>query len=90
MTEIKQCPICKHDNILVEFDNRFRRFNVFCAYCDKEYIILNKKTVKCPECESDNIAYSEDETNCRDCGLVLATTIEYNAGIKINLPWGRK
>ena len=35
------------------------------------------------------LTIDDDETYCTHCGLVTSTSIEYVAGIKINLPYGR-
>jgi predicted amidophosphoribosyltransferase len=43
----------------------------------------------CPECHGD-LVYLEDETYCEECGLVVSATIEYVAGIRIHLPYGRQ
>lgn len=42
----------------------------------------------CPECDHE-LTTDDDETYCTHCGLVTSTSIEYVAGIKINLPYGR-
>ena len=42
----------------------------------------------CPECDH-TLTIDDDETYCPYCGLVTSTSIEYVAGIKINLPYGR-
>lgn len=31
----------------------------------------NKRRLFCPHCGSQNLCYLEDETYCRECGLVL-------------------
>ena len=42
----------------------------------------------CPECGHE-LTYTEDcEIYCNHCGLVVADSIEYVAGIKINYPFG--
>lgn len=44
----------------------------------------------CPECEGElDTTIDEDETICIQCGLVCSSSIEYAAGIKIDLPHGR-
>lgn len=62
----------------------------------REYFInsfLNHTPLNtCPECGHD-ITYStedEDEAYCTKCGLVVMASIEYVAGIHINLPYGRR
>lgn len=62
----------------------------------REYFInsfLNHESLsQCPECGND-IIYStedEDEAYCSYCGLVTSASIEYVAGIKIDLPYGRR
>lgn len=52
--------------------------------------ILNTEPIHyCPECNS--ILESEvDVTYCTRCGLVTSASIEYVAGCKIVLPYGRK
>lgn len=58
-----------------------------------EYI---KETIKplpsyCPECHSNlTTSINEDETICTHCGLIVSASIEYTAGIRINLPYGRQ
>ena len=44
----------------------------------------------CPECGSElTTTEDEDETICTDCGLITSMSIEYVAGHKIDLPYGR-
>lgn len=44
----------------------------------------------CPECGGTlNTTIDEDETICEKCGLITSMSIEYVAGNKINLPYGR-
>ena len=44
----------------------------------------------CPECDGElEESLDEDETLCKQCGLVTSASIEYVAGIKIILPHGR-
>lgn len=42
----------------------------------------------CPECDSP-LEIIDEETICTCCGLVTSASIEYCAGVKINLPYGR-
>lgn len=54
--------------------------------------ILNHESLKyCPECGHE-IEYSstddEDESYCTHCGLITSASIQYVAGIKIDLPYG--
>lgn len=44
----------------------------------------------CPECYGTlSTTEDEDETICTDCGLIVSMSIEYVAGFKIYLPYGR-
>lgn len=44
----------------------------------------------CPECGAPiTTMEDEDETICTYCGLITSASIEYVAGNKINLPYGR-
>lgn len=44
----------------------------------------------CPECGNILLtSQDEDETLCSHCGLVTSASIEYVAGQKIDLPYGR-
>lgn len=44
----------------------------------------------CPECGAElKTSIDEDETTCPDCGLITSASIEYVAGQKITLPYGR-
>lgn len=44
----------------------------------------------CPECYGElSTTIDEDETLCTDCGLIVSMSIEYVAGQKIILPYGR-
>ena len=44
----------------------------------------------CPECYGElTTTEVEDETICTSCGLITSMSIEYVAGQKINLPYGR-
>lgn len=42
----------------------------------------------CPECYTP-LEYEEDEKYCPHCGLVTSTTVEYVAGQRISIPYGR-
>ena len=42
----------------------------------------------CPECGSNDIIYTEDETYCNNCKLILSSSSDYVAGNHIDLPWG--
>ena len=42
----------------------------------------------CPECRHE-LTTTEDETICTHCGLIVSMSIEYVAGQKIDLPYGR-
>ena len=42
----------------------------------------------CPECGT-KLIHEDDETYCPRCGLITSASIEYVAGQKINLPYGR-
>lgn len=45
----------------------------------------------CPECgEPLTTTEDEDETICTQCGLIVSASIEYVAGVKIILPYGRR
>ena len=44
---------------------------------------------KCPECGCD-LYSEEDEILCEHCGLIVSASIEYVAGIRIMLPYGRR
>ena len=52
---------------------------------------LNHKPLNiCPECGAE-VKYStedEDEAYCTHCGLITSASIQYVAGIKIDLPYG--
>jgi len=57
-------------------------------------LLYLKKFVKplptrCPECGHD-LYSEEDETICEHCGLIVSASIEYVAGIRIMLPYGRR
>lgn len=44
----------------------------------------------CPECGCElSTTIDEDETICTNCGLITSMSIEYVAGQKIDLPYGR-
>ena len=44
----------------------------------------------CPECGQPlTTTEDEDETICTGCELITSMSIEYVAGAKINLPYGR-
>jgi len=44
----------------------------------------------CPECHGDLTTNDDrDETLCSSCGLIVSASIEYVAGIRIDLPYGR-
>ena len=44
----------------------------------------------CPECGCDlTTTEDEDETICTGCGLITSMSIEYVAGTRITLPYGR-
>lgn len=44
----------------------------------------------CPECHSElTTTEDEDETICTGCGLITSMSIDYVAGHKIDLPYGR-
>ena len=52
---------------------------------------LNHKPLnKCPECGHQIEYTDEDETEayCTHCGLIVASSIQYVAGQKIDLPYG--
>ena len=52
---------------------------------------LNHQSLQfCPECYGElTTTEDEDETICTSCGLITSMSIEYVAGQKINLPYGR-
>lgn len=58
-------------------------------------LLYLKKFVKplpqtCPECDHElTTTEDEDETICTHCGLIVSMSIEYVAGQKIDLPYGR-
>lgn len=45
----------------------------------------------CPECggKGEYLTEDNDEITCTRCGLVLAGSIEYVAGVKVDYPYGR-
>lgn len=44
----------------------------------------------CPECQAElTSSPDEDETLCPVCGLITSMSIDYVAGQKIDLPYGR-
>lgn len=45
----------------------------------------------CPECggKGEYLTEDNDEITCTHCGLVLAGSIEYVAGVKVDYPYGR-
>ena len=44
----------------------------------------------CPECGGElDSTIDEDETICKECGLVTSASIEYVSLRKIDLPYGR-
>lgn len=46
--------------------------------------------LSCPECHNElSTTIDEDETICTNCGLITSMSIEYVAGQKIDLPYGR-
>ena len=46
---------------------------------------------KCPECGSQlSTTIDESETICTQCGLITSASIEYVAGIRIHLPYGKQ
>lgn len=59
----------------------------------KYYInsFLNHESLRyCPECGGE-VEYSsedEDEAYCTQCGLITSASIQYVAGVKIDLPYG--
>ena len=57
------------------------------------YIKSFNKPLKstCPECDGQlESSDDEDEILCTKCGLVVSASIEYAAGVKIILPYGRR
>jgi ribosomal protein S27AE len=57
------------------------------AYLKKNHKPLSSK---CPECGNDlTPTEDEDEIYCTHCGLITSMSIEYVAGMKIDLPYGR-
>ena len=42
---------------------------------------------ECPECESELVT-DDSEIYCAKCGLVVAASMEYVAGVRIDLPYG--
>ena len=52
--------------------------------------IIQPQPNTCPECDGDLITSDDqDETLCSSCGLIVSASIEYVAGIRIVLPYGR-
>lgn len=41
----------------------------------------------CPECENSLIT-DESEIYCEKCGVIVAASTEYVAGVRIDLPYG--
>lgn len=51
---------------------------------------VKPKPNTCPECGGElSTTIDEDETICLECGLITSMSIEYVAGHKIILPYGR-
>lgn len=88
MITINNCPVCEEEDIILQYDNRRMQFTLYCSYCDKVYHLSKNVKIECPECESKDIRFDEDETSCGECGLVLSATSNYVAGFKIKLDWG--
>lgn len=79
----------------IEMNNTIYRFNGMKFNPRTHYIksFLNtQKLDKCPECGGKITYENEDEYEayCTRCGLVTTASIEYVAGIKIDLPYGRR
>lgn len=88
MIKITNCPICKEENISIKYDYRKMQFILYCNSCDNIFYLLKKVKIECPECEGKDIRFEEDETICRNCGIVLSDTTCYVGGFKIILDWG--
>ena len=73
------------NSIIEEEKMSMGRFNPRIAYLKR---ITSPIPDTCPECDSP-LEDHEYETICTHCGLVTSTTIEYVAGQKIILPYGR-
>lgn len=89
--KIEICPDCNSENIEITYNPKLNKYTLNCFDCYKYYKITedSQKKIRCPECESENIIFEEDEIYCLDCGLVLSGLPPvYVAGLKILYDWG--
>lgn len=74
------------NNKIEENKMRYKRLDPRLYYLKK---ITRPLPNTCPECESEMLVDGEAERYCENCGLVVTASIEYVAGVKIVLPYGR-
>ena len=71
--------------LIEENKMRYKRLDPRLSYLKK---ITKNIPSQCPECEG-KLVEGEAESYCNDCGLVVTASIEYVAGVRIVLPYGR-
>lgn len=68
---------------------------MMCHMCNDELIEEEdideiENTSKCPECKTLTITQNENRSYeyCTRCGLITRASIEYAAGLRLDLPYG--
>jgi transcription initiation factor TFIIIB Brf1 subunit/transcription initiation factor TFIIB len=89
---LTNCPHCNDTDIEISFNHKLKRHTLTCFNCNTYTKIIPKQgDIKCPECESKDIRFEEDETVCGECGLQLSGVPPiYVNGRKIVYDWGLK
>jgi len=87
---LQSCPNCDSEDVEIHFNHKRRIHTLTCYACNKYYKInYTILTPQCPECDSKNIIFEDQEIFCLDCGLVLsAKPPSYVANKEIIYPWG--
>lgn len=75
-------------NILIERTNNMDKWENPRIYFLRKFVKPLPNT--CPECGAElSTTIDEDETICTKCGLITSMSIEYVAGTRITLDYGR-
>jgi len=85
---VNKCPLCKNNNVTINFDYDIKQYTLECFKCNKKYVLSYGSSVQCPSCGGEKFIHEKYESYCFNCGLVMSGTSRYVAGIKINYPWG--